>query len=227
MGILRLLPFLVLTAGQAVAGAWPRGEGNTFLTFSHTLSADPATYGTATFEPEGYYALLAERGLSDRLTFGLDAGLADGGDGSALIYLSRAVGPLDAANRFAVQGGLGMTRYGGGREPFVQIGGSWGRGLDLPWAHGWAAADAALHYRTESAEVAVKLDVTLGTDILAGVKVFVQAQTGLYPDADPYLRLVPSMAWEFAPGRHFEIGVPVDITGGSDAGVKIGTWIAF
>lgn len=227
MNVLRLFLVLLVAGGQAAAGAWPRGAGNTFVTFGTTYSTDPATLGEDVFDPDGFHTLLVERGVTSRLTFGLDAGFAEDGDYSALAYASYALGSLQASNRFALQAGLGMTRDGGAEEGMAQIGASWGRGLSTPWGDGWAAADASVFYRAQSDKAGVKLDLTLGVSAGAYVKLFMQVQSGLYPDADPYLRLVPSMAWEFRPGRHLEVGIPVGILGDDNVGLKVGTWLAF
>ncbi|MDF0603994.1 hypothetical protein P1J78_25130 [Psychromarinibacter sp. C21-152] len=80
MVILRIVLLILLAAGQAAGGAWPRGEGNTFAALSYTLSDEPPAIGTSGFDPNGYLSLFVEHGRTDRLTFGLEAGRADTGD---------------------------------------------------------------------------------------------------------------------------------------------------
>ena len=68
---------LVLPAG-AQAGAWPRPKGETFLSFGQELSTGATTLIGAVTDIRSWSSVYAEYGLTDRLTIGLDAGLAWG-----------------------------------------------------------------------------------------------------------------------------------------------------
>ncbi len=228
MGILRFAPvLLVLTPQCAEAGAWARGEGQTFVALSYKLEGDPETLGTPDFETSGYTSLLVERGLGPRLTFGLDAGIDDSGDATAIAYVSRTVGPDDGPNRFALHAGGGASRHDGMSEALAYLGASWGRGIETRWGNGWAAADPMLYYRTQSGDVIVKADVTVGVSPTDKAKVFIQLQAGQYPDADAYLRVVPSMAYNIGKGRDLEIGTPLGLVGDDGIGLKLGAWLSF
>ena len=109
----------------------------------------------------------------------------------------------------------------------LQFGAAWGRGISTRWGNGWIAADGAVRYRLETEGIVAKLDLTVGIKPFDRAKLFVQVQAGRYPDADPYLRVVPSVAYRIAPGRHIELGVPVGLAGDNSVGVKIGTWLEF
>lgn len=227
MAILRAVLLIFLTAGQVAAGAWARGDGNTFASLSYTLSEDPQALGTAGFDPAGYLSLYVEHGVTDRLTFGLEAGLADSDDYKAFLYLARSIGRADATHRFAFRTGVGHIRAGGQEEFATLAGLSWGRGFTTGLGDGWAAVDSVMHYRVGTGDMVFKTDVTLGLKPREGLQTFVQIQTGQYPDSDPYLRVVPSVAYEFSPGRHVEVGVPVGVYGDDTVGLKIGAWLKF
>lgn len=227
MGVLRLLVVLIAFASQAEAGAWARGEGRTFATLAYTASGDPQTLGTLGFDPEGYLSLLIEHGLSDRLTFGIDAGRSDSGDGKAMLYLSRTFGPERAANRFAFHAGLGTAQHDDTSEGMSYLGASWGRGFDTRWGPGWAALDTSIYYRFQSEAVVAKADFTMGIKPSDRTTVFVQLQSGQYPDSDAYVRIVPSTAFQFAPGKHVELGTPIGLTGDPNVGFKAGLWLEF
>jgi len=224
---LRVLLVLVLTATQLQAGAWPRGKGNTFVSLSYALSADRATLGSGSLDPDGYVSLMIEHGIHERYTFGLDAGRADGGEYKAVAYLSRVFGPMDARTKFALHFGGGYSRHFAAEDPLVYLGGSLGRGLDTPWGAGWAALDTTIYYRVNTQRLVTKADVTFGVNANDRLKLFVQVQGGKYPDNDPYLRVVPSMAYKLGDRQHIELGVPVDLVGGQTIGIKIGTWLSF
>jgi len=225
--LLRATLFLCALASQAHAGAWPRGEGNTFVALNYTLRADPETLGEETLATDSFGALLVERGLSERLTFGFDAVSGQSGDYSAVLYLSRAVGALDAPNRFALHLGAGVTQDGAIEETQAYFGASWGRGLDTRWGNGWSAIDVGAFYRTDSGDVATKADITFGVNPTEVLTVFVQAQAGQFPGSDAYLRVVPSVAYTLGAGPRLELGLPVGLSGDDQVGVKLGTWLDF
>ena len=72
-----------------------------------------------------------------------------------------------------------------------------------------------------------KADLTLGLNTGDRTKLFVQFQGGKYPGNDPYLRVVPSMAYRIGDRHHLEFGVPVGLLGGETLGLKLGTWLEF
>lgn len=225
--LFRVLIALSLTATQAQSGAWPRGEGNTFVALSYTINTDAAAIGMGPFTTESYGALLVERGVNDRLTFGLDANYGDTGSYSTVVYVSRALGSLDRPSRLALHVGGGFANDTVEDQPQAYLGASWGRGLDTRWGGGWSAVDLSLYYFTDETEAATKADVTLGINFTEDLAVFVQAQAGQYPDSDGYLRVVPSAAYRLGNGPRIELGVPVGLSGDSNVGVKLGTWLEF
>lgn len=225
--LLRVILALCLMTGAAQAGPWPRGEGNTFISLSYTVDTDPNSLGTTSFATQGFGSILAERGFNERLTFGLDAGIGETGDFSAHAYVSRAMGPLDGTNRFALHAGGGYVKDNGVEQPQAFFGASWGRGLDTRWGGGWTAVDFGTFYWTDTSDVAAKVDVTAGVNFSDTLTFFVQGQAGQYPDADAYVRVVPSVVYGLSEGPRLELGLPVGLTGDTDVGIKLGTWLSF
>ncbi len=225
--MLRATLLFFFLAQAATAGPWTRAEGDWFLAVSHTLHAHPDRLRLPGYRPQGHSALLLEHGLGRRLTFGVEAEQASGGDWQALVYALRAIGPMNVNRRLALRLGLGARQAGGQRESLVQVGASWGEGFDTRFGPGWAAADATLTLHRGAREQVRRLDLTLGVKPDSGTLLFLQLQTGDYPGKAPYLRVVPTVAIEFAPGRFAELGVPIGVEGDRRVGVKLGTWLQF
>lgn len=109
----------VLWTGPLAAGPWPREPGHGFFALSQEEDTDGASWS----------GLYGEFGLSPRLTLGLDAGRSGNGDGTALLFLQRALGRLDGVNHFAGALGIGVARSGGQENPVAQAMLGWGRGF--------------------------------------------------------------------------------------------------
>jgi hypothetical protein len=225
--MLRATLMFLLLAQPVLAGPWTRAEGEWFVSLSHAVSAHPDRLRQPGYRPDHYSALLLEYGHSARLTYGIDAGRAAGGGWQALVFAARAIGPMDAPRRLALRLGLGARQSGGRRETLVQLGAAWGEGFETRFGPGWAAADAKLTLGRGAGKPVRQLDLTLGVKPDSGTLLFLQLQTGDYPGQPTYLRVVPSAALEFAPGRHIELGLPVGITGDRRVGVKLGAWLRF
>ncbi|MEX5729886.1 hypothetical protein Ga0609869_003239 [Rhodovulum iodosum] len=226
MRVICLVLMLLLGAPGAHAGAWPRGEGQAFLSFSQAHSADPGQRGGT---PDSYAGLYAEYGLGPRLTLGLDAGHArDAGSWTAIAYLRRSLDRGAGRHRVAAELGLGARGRAGRRaEPVLRPGLSWGMGLNTRWGPGWAGVESYAEHRVESAETALKADTTLGLKPRPGRMLILQIQTGDYPGAAPYLRLAPSLVQRVGRHGHLELGLTAAALGDTRVGVKLGTWVAF
>ncbi len=213
-----------LAAAPAVAGPWARGEGETFLSLSWEGTADAAAALRApdALDLDHLVTIYAERGLTPRLTFGLDAAGAPGGTYSGYAFLRRTLSAPDAVQQWAVMGGLGLRDDGG----LAVLGASWGRGLETRWGGGWTNVDAQARLLPEGG-VATKVDGTLGLKPWDGTSFIGQLQLSDYPDADPAARLSTSWVREVRDGISLEMGVLQDLTGPHETGLKIGTWLAF
>ena len=215
---------LMLCPVLAQAGAWPREKGSMFLSSGYTLSSPIDALGE---DLKGYSTAYLERGLGGNLTLGVDAGMDANTDYTAIFFLRRSVGAGNGPNVFAFQGGLGVAGSVGAPDYLLQVGASWGRGMTTRLGGAWAALDTSVQYRFENGEIATKADLTLGLKPADRTKLMLQVQVGDYSGSAPYLRIVPSVAREFRPGRHIELGAQFGVMGDTRVGVKLGTWLEF
>lgn len=143
---MRVLLFSILLPVSVDAGAWARGEGQTYA----ALGIEAAEAGIAA-------TLFAERGMSEKITIGLDGFVDEENESLTATAFARYTFDTKGPNVWAVSVGLGgeyrvderllqLTaggpmftadhRRAGG---FLRLGGHYGRGLE----NGWFAADAS------------------------------------------------------------------------------------
>ena len=212
--MIRCVALLILLAGQAEAGAWPRAEGETFLSFS--VEADPTDTG------DGFAALYAERGLAGGLTAGLDIGGHQTDMTKAVVFLRWPVGRDDARSKTALEMGLGHAGDGFALRPGL----SWGRGIDWGKTPGWLSVETQA-VLFEDFNSLWKADLTLGLKPRPRNKIMLQLQAALPSDRSAYLKLAPAWVHEIGDGRHVEIGVTAGIWESEDLRLKLGLWHRF
>ena len=213
-----VLPF------QVWAGAWPREQGSTFLSFNTVVTSPLDDFGN---DLAGSSAVYLERGMRNDLTFGIDALMTSGNDYSAIAFLRRPVARSLDRHRIAVLAGAGVKVSGDDSDLILRLGAAWGRGITLGPVDGWAALDATADYLGDQGDIAVKADFTLGLKPTERLKLMVQLQAGDYPGSDPYLRVSPSLALQIDEKRHLELGFQVGLKNDDRAGLKLGTWLEF
>jgi len=214
----------VALAGRLTAGPWPREEGKSFLSVSTSFSWPQDALGHDQWR---YSSVYYEYGLRRRLTFGLDAGSNADGNYAAFVFLRTPILESAKPHLFSLRAGLGATGGGAGHDTVVMAGAAWGRGFESRFGGGWATLDLQAHYLVDAGELIVKADATVGVKPTDKWKVMMQVQSGSYPNNDPFLRLAPSVAWSWAPGRHLEIGGQIGLVNDDRVGLKIGTWFEF
>lgn len=234
---------LIAAAGEAAAGAWPRAEGETFVSLSFTAATGGRTLVAAGEDLRQYSSVYAEYGLTPKWTVGLDAGAGQGPDDSttaAMVFARYPVWQTDSGHRVAVELGLGYLDENNPdpdisaimEEPPEQQGRirpgiSWGKGFESRWGAGWMGIESSLEWRTPSGDIAIKADATAGVkpnDKWMGI---LQLQYGDYPDSDPVLRLVPSAVRRMGPRSHLQLGLMAPLIGEDAFGIKIATWFTF
>jgi hypothetical protein len=223
MGALRVLAVVLLglDAGAAVAGAWPREEGETFLSFSNL----PVRDSDGRFS--SWVGLYAERGLTPRLTLGLDGDRpSDGENWSVWGFLRWDLSPGAKVQR-ALSFGVGVRGADGGIDPVFRPGFAIGRALSTPWGPGWVEAEALAIHAPGPGWTAWKLDGTIGVRPSERQVLMLQAQVSDWPDSDVQLRLIPSVVTEIAPGISVEIGIAAEVAEPRTLGLKLGTWLEF
>ena len=142
---------VVLLSPQAQAGAWPRAEGTSFLSFSVQEQIDGPDFGA-------YASLFYEYGLTDTLTFGVDAGgNLNIGDRRAILFFRYPIALGTETNLFAGEIGLGTENGNAALRPAI----SWGRSYETGWASGWIGVESSYALISGGASLA-KVDATFG-----------------------------------------------------------------
>lgn len=221
---------LLAAAAQAEAGAWPREQGSVFLSLSGTLSTGAETLLAPTTDIRSASQAFAEYGLSDDWTLGLDALRATGDDApvtAGLVALRRPVWRGDGGGIAAAELGVGVLEDADGTEARVRPGLSWGRGFESARGGGWLGLESSLEFRLPSGDTVFKADFTAGLKPNDRWMLIGQVQTGLFPDADPIVRLAPSVVRRLGASTHAQLGLVGSIAGDDAVGVKLALWFSF
>ncbi|MGR3463125.1 MAG: hypothetical protein ACU0AX_01490 [Roseovarius sp.] len=214
LAILALLPWL---ATAVLGGAWPRAEGEGFLSAAGTVEG-PDQFGLY----RQSFSLYAEYGATERLTFGVDLGGDAGRMSKAIAFLRWPLGDGERPLRFALELGGGQVD----EETALRPGLSVGRGITIGQRQGWLNADTrAILF--DGGTTAFETDLTAGLSLGDRVKALVQLQAGVPAQGRDYLRLAPSVVYEVRPGTQIEFGLTEPISGGGERGFKLGLWRTF
>lgn len=224
MRYLLALILSVVLPSLGVAGPWPRGEGKMFVSTSTSFSWPVDAIGADQWQ---YTSIYLERGMKRQLTFGVDAGLNGEGNYAGFAFVRAPILKRFDPQLFAVRIGLGMTGSSESSEALAMFGAAWGRGFESRFGGGWATVDFQAHYLTAAGDLILKTDATLGIKPTEQLKLILQLQAGAYPGNEPFMRLAPSVAWQFAKGRHLEVGGQVGLLNDDRIGLKVGTWLEF
>lgn len=222
---------LLVLAGQAGAGAWPRSEGDGFasaalrLGWPQNLLARSRGGEAVSLAPTSRYAtLFVEYGLTDMLTVGIDVGHGVSGAAKTIGFLRYPL-PIatGTAHRFAAELGLGQID----RSATIRPGLSYGYGFGDDVRSGWFSIDAQAEMHPRRRDADYKLDVTYGLNLASGRRAILQLQSGQQAGDDPFARLAPSYVMPLSDTRQVELGLTVSLTGEADVGVLIGLWQSF
>lgn len=217
-----LLGLVLLCAGQAGAGAWPRPAGQGFFATDARLSW-PRVIGPEVQPPGKYYTGYLEYGLTDRITAGLDLGRSVSGSGKTVGFLRVPLTRPEATLKISVE--LGLGRIDG--APVIRPGLSIGRGFSWGDVSGWLAVDSLAEIGTSNGQLDAKIDMTFGVTMPNDWKYLLQLQTGA-PYGDPvFARLAPSVVIPIGPDRYVDIGGHLGLTGDNTYGLKLGVWQKF
>ncbi len=211
------LPLTQIWASPAVAGAWPRGKGNVFLSFH--AQKDPADWrGLPTLS--GYL----EYGLSDIWTLGgkLEYDLTRQAVSDGEVF-ARWHGAGGATWQKAVSVTVAGLATGAPRiVPAFHL----GRGLETPFGNGWTDMTFKADLPLEKGERALGLVAQLGVKprerwmAMLTLDVFAS-------EADVYTKLIPALAWQIKPGRHLNMEWSETVTPVRESKLSLGLWMEF
>lgn len=220
----RILALLLLLAGPAFGGAWPRPPGEVFL--SLRFEQDRPAGGA----PADSVSAYGEYGLSPRWTLvGQFSNSAQPWTPSrAAIGLSFALSGPEAKNRWAVGFGVStppdlagaMTAARGELALF------WGRGFESRWGGGWATAAARALYGADTARPITDLSALVGLRPREGWMVMLSA--GRYADDDgTYLKITPSIGYELRPKLWLVPHLMREFSDDRSTGLGVSVWWSF
>lgn len=222
---------LLFFAGAAVAGAWPRGRGEAFLSFSQSVSSGTPALLAPDLSFRSQTSVYAEYGLTERLTLGFDGAYGWGPEADLWTGLAFARWPLAetaAGDRFAVDVGLGRrVDSEDGSDTRARLGLAWGRGFEITWGQGWMGVESSAERLIPANDNLYKADFTIGLKPDDDWMLIFQVQGGLYPKADPLVRIAPSLVRRLGRHVHAQLGVDTTVTGERSYGVKLSTWLSF
>lgn len=216
--MLRLVVLFALLAEPLFAGAWPRGKGNSFASFSFQLTDRDffAPFNT-------YTALYLEHGITEKITLGLDTGRGVSGKNKTILFISHPLLRTDSGHNFGVDLGLGYLAG----EPAIRPGLSYGRGFSTDKGSGWFAVDTVMEYTLSTGRIDLKSDITYGLSYHPTMKTILQLQTGISAFDPPFARLAPSLVFKTGEKTHIEVGLAIGLVGDSNYGFKLGMWRDF
>jgi hypothetical protein len=208
-------------AGSAQAGAWPRAEGEVFLSLGGNVALIGESARPVHYDP----TLYLEYGFSDRITVGLDGFTADRGDAGSLFVFGRYALDIEGASDvWAVGLGVGVTILPNGAQgETVRATLHWGRGLET----GWLAVDAEASFGLQRDLTQTKIDATWGYRINDRWTAATQFQIGTGLTGDTYTKVSPSMIWDAGNNIQVRAGLVQALSGDYGTGLSLQSWITF
>lgn len=213
--VIRVSVAILLSSSPVLAGPWLRDPSLSFL----SLQATPRDDGTAEF------GLFAERGVTDRLTLGVDVN--DNGDAGHALAFARL--PIHRGDWVAaVDLGLGGHRYKDDSGGMARLLFGLGRNVQVGDAPGWFALSVGPEWRQDAGGAAWKADGVLGLSADRKVNPILGVETFLAPNDDFYWSAIPGVTVRAGQGKTLIFGV--ERRGGpslNTLGFRTGIWFDF
>ena len=221
MGRLIWILALLLAPLDAMAGPWPRDEGQLFIAAGGNFLLSDGAELPVHYDP----TLYAEFGLRPRLTLGTDLYTADKGRiASAFVFVAIDVAPDGAKLRRMTGLGLGYRQNpDGSEEALIRPSLSLGQGLP----RGWLAFDGSATWGASDRTWRPKADFTWGRSWTDRLTTTFQIQTGTGFSGDHYAKISPTLVWEVSPVVKLNLGAVQALTGDRGSALKLETWLTF
>ncbi|MBP7003671.1 hypothetical protein [Amaricoccus sp.] len=218
-----LAAVLLVLAGPAAAGAWPRAPGEVFLSFRGEVE-------TSDGGPQTNASVYGEYGLTRRITLIAQFDNADDpwtprrfGTG-----VQFALSGPDAVNRYAI--GFGVSTppdvMGAMTSTRGELSLSWGRGFDSRWGGGWATATARLIYGRDTSRPITDLYGLVGLRPAEGRMAMLSASR--YADDDgTYWKISPSLGYRLRGETWLVPSLTQELSDDRSTAVGLALWITF
>lgn len=232
--MLRALILLLLIAGPALAGPWPRGKGKVFYSV-HANVEYLEEFGLM----NQYGTIYGEYGLTEKLTLGVDYSGSEIATDKAIAFLRYPIANGDRKLLYAIEMGLGLSDGEMALRPGLSI----GRGITWGQRHGWISLDTRALLTGSSQTSRIESDFTFGLGMTERGKLILQLQGGIQSKGDNYLKFAPSYVIELKQpkprkkqrkkrkprkGKQFlEIGLTAGLVNYENYAAKIGIWREF
>ncbi len=213
--MVRIVFLLLLMATQVQAGAWPRAEGEGFLSFSLDADAEDGE--------DNFFSIYLEYGLGNGRTFGFDRRESGDEIAKTIAFFRWSVGPEDWDTKFAFELGAGIVDNHGAVRPGVSV----GRGYALGRHTGWLNLDARGLLYDDLETGLFETEFTVGYNATDRTKMIFQLQAGVPSDADAYAKVAPSIVVKQNASRHLVFGVTAGVVEVDELKVNLGLWQEF
>lgn len=227
-----ILALTMLAVGApAFGGAWPRGQGNAFLSLKYTGRWDTSDIMLLDLTRDDMFQGYGEIGIAPRLTFGGEYSVS--GPDAAPVTEIRGFMRYTFLQRGAhvMSAELGVGQRGNDFEysvGFIRPGIAWGMGFDNRLGNGWLEVDAQSEVYTDSDdEPAVKLDSTIGLNLGERFAVMLQGRAGDYPNIEPYFRLAPSAVVRVTDWLRVQAEVEAGVYNDTGLSAAVALWVDF
>ncbi|MEM9575866.1 MAG: hypothetical protein AAF999_02505 [Pseudomonadota bacterium] len=222
------------SASTAQAGAWLRQKGKGFTSLSVQTTEDNGSSSSFYFE----YGFRESVTLGADITYDTDllnyvqgAGpvvqsLAELPQASGILFARFPIGPTDRTNKWAFHVGVGARYLEAEILEAVEVGLSWGRGIQIGERYGWVNIDTSYNEARSPAETRKKLDATVGLGVTDRTKAMLQV-FNTFEAGETFTKVAPSLLYKVGDkGLTLQLGSEIPTQGG-DATVKIGLWWEF
>ncbi|WP_375261816.1 hypothetical protein [Palleronia sp.] len=221
MSLLRALVLLfAVTATAATPGAWPRPEGETFLSLKFGRQGETEVQ-----------SLYAEYGMTPRLTFGAAADRYGPSSGAVSAFSRVALTP-EGPWQVSVSASTSFELEGGTPEDLAFLPGEVRNGVSLHVGRGFMIGNRAAWFDAEAARDSSGLEEQWRMGLVAGVavtdrsKLFVEFE-GAEDEDGTALRIAPNATYAIAEGIDVTVGYAFDPTGDTPSRIDLGAWLAF
>jgi len=203
----------------ASAGAWPRPEGEVFLSLGGNVALIGDGERPIHYDPTIY----AEYGATPLTTLGIDGHTSDRGEiGTFFVFARHTL--QDDADPVAVSLGLGLTgTLEVETDPVLRFGLHVGDGFD----GGWIALDASVTRGISSSFGQEKLDFTYGRQLSDTLAATLEAHAGTGLDGGTYAKVSSSVIWSATDRVDLRGGYVQGLTGDNGGGISLQAWTTF